>query len=99
MTLIEKPYWQTLNDPNEADEAVWGTAYRIPADKVKETKEYLDIREINGYVRNSNRPNNYAQLLNRHSPSITWTSTRPRQISPRSRHWFTSVRAMVPAAQ
>ena len=29
---------------------MWGTAYRIRADKVEEVKEYLDIREINGYT-------------------------------------------------
>ncbi|KAG8428306.1 hypothetical protein J3459_004047 [Metarhizium acridum] len=28
---------------------VWGVAYRIVPEKVSEVKEYLDIREINGY--------------------------------------------------
>ncbi|KAK5172238.1 uncharacterized protein LTR77_003876 [Saxophila tyrrhenica] len=28
---------------------VWGAAYRVPAPRVAEVKEYLDIREINGY--------------------------------------------------
>jgi len=28
---------------------VWGAAYRIPAAKVTEVREYLDLREINGY--------------------------------------------------
>lgn len=29
---------------------MWGTAYRIEASKVDEVREYLDIREINGYT-------------------------------------------------
>lgn len=29
---------------------MWGTAYRIEASKVAEVREYLDIREINGYT-------------------------------------------------
>ena len=29
---------------------MWGTAYRIQAEKVAEVREYLDIREINGYT-------------------------------------------------
>lgn len=34
----------------EADgKRVWGAAYHIKPEKVKEVKEYLDIREINGY--------------------------------------------------
>lgn len=28
---------------------MWGVAYRIQRDKVAEVKDYLDIREINGY--------------------------------------------------
>jgi cation transport regulator ChaC len=31
--------------PSGSDK-VWGTAYRIEAEKVAEVKEYLDIREI-----------------------------------------------------
>ncbi len=50
MTLIERSFWETLDDhhPSGSDK-VWGTAYRIQADKVPEVREYLDIREINGY--------------------------------------------------
>lgn len=50
VTLIERSYWEQLTDHHEsAPEKVWGVAYRIKPDKVAEVKEYLDIREINGY--------------------------------------------------
>jgi glutathione-specific gamma-glutamylcyclotransferase len=49
-TLIERSFWETLADHHESpDDRVWGTAYRIEAPKVAEVREYLDIREINGY--------------------------------------------------
>lgn len=49
-TLIERSFWETLADHHESpDDKVWGTAYRIEAPKVAEVREYLDIREINGY--------------------------------------------------
>ncbi|KAM7197620.1 glutathione-specific gamma-glutamylcyclotransferase [Naviculisporaceae sp. PSN 640] len=51
VTLIERSYWEQLTDHHDsAPEKVWGVAYRIKADKVDEVKEYLDIREINGYT-------------------------------------------------
>lgn len=51
VTLIERSFWSTLKDPHPSgSEKVWGTAYRIEADKVAEVREYLDIREINGYT-------------------------------------------------
>ncbi|KAJ9130633.1 Gamma-glutamylcyclotransferase [Pleurostoma richardsiae] len=51
VTLIERPHWEKLADHHAtAPEKVWGTAYRILAEKVVEVKEYLDIREINGYT-------------------------------------------------
>jgi len=51
VTLIERSFWETLNDhhPSGSDK-VWGTAYRIEKSKVEEVREYLDIREINGYT-------------------------------------------------
>src|SRR5690606_9143294 len=50
VTLIERSYWGSLTDHHQsAPERVWGVAYRIERDKVAEVKEYLDIREINGY--------------------------------------------------
>lgn len=50
VTLIERSFWETLPDPHEGPEKVWGVAYRIETDHVEEVKEYLDIREINGYT-------------------------------------------------
>jgi cation transport protein ChaC len=49
--LIERSFWETLEDhhPSGSDK-VWGTAYRIEASKVDEVRDYLDIREINGYT-------------------------------------------------
>ncbi|KAH8910573.1 ChaC-like protein, partial [Coniochaeta sp. PMI_546] len=52
VTLISRSYWSTLRDPHPSppDNKVWGVAYRIKPDHVEEVKEYLDIREINGYT-------------------------------------------------
>ena len=51
VTLIERSYWEQLTDHHDlAPEKVWGVAYRIKPDRVSEVKEYLDIREINGYT-------------------------------------------------
>lgn len=43
MTLIERSVWEKLGDHHEADDVVWGTAYRIPAAKVESVKEYVLI--------------------------------------------------------
>jgi glutathione-specific gamma-glutamylcyclotransferase len=49
--LIERSFWETLDDPHDSgSDSVWGTAYQIEASKVAEVREYLDIREINGYT-------------------------------------------------
>ncbi|KAK0730635.1 ChaC-like protein-domain-containing protein [Lasiosphaeris hirsuta] len=51
VTLIERSYWERLTDHHSsAPERVWGIAYRIQPDHVDEVKDYLDIREINGYT-------------------------------------------------
>jgi cation transport protein ChaC len=51
VTLIERSFWDTLTDPHPSgSDKVWGTAYRIEASKVEEVRQYLDIREINGYT-------------------------------------------------
>lgn len=49
--MIERSYWETLDDPAGTieSERVWGAAYHIIPSKVREVKDYLDIREINGY--------------------------------------------------
>ncbi|KAK5702455.1 hypothetical protein LTR17_022288 [Elasticomyces elasticus] len=50
VTLIDRQLWETLTDQHaSAPPRVWGAAYRIPAPHVAEVKQYLDIREINGY--------------------------------------------------
>lgn len=50
VTLIERSFWETLTDHHDsAPDKVWGVAYRIMPERVAEVKEYLDIREINGY--------------------------------------------------
>ncbi|KAK0612960.1 ChaC-like protein-domain-containing protein [Bombardia bombarda] len=51
VTLIERSFWEQLTDHHgSAPHKVWGVAYLIRPDKVDEVKEYLDIREINGYT-------------------------------------------------
>ncbi|KJZ76698.1 hypothetical protein HIM_04034 [Hirsutella minnesotensis 3608] len=50
VTLIQKSYWDQLTDQHAAGpDKVWGVAYRILSDRVAQVKDYLDIREINGY--------------------------------------------------
>lgn len=49
VTLIERSAWDILTDHHSVDEAVWGVVYRIKSSEVESVKEYLDIREINGY--------------------------------------------------
>jgi glutathione-specific gamma-glutamylcyclotransferase len=38
-----------MQQSTTANDEVWGAAYRIIPNKVKEVQEYLDIRETNGY--------------------------------------------------
>lgn len=50
VTLITRGHWETLTDSHStAPPRTWGAAYHIPQERVKEVREYLDIREINGY--------------------------------------------------
>ncbi|KAF2096943.1 ChaC-domain-containing protein [Rhizodiscina lignyota] len=50
VTLIDLEHWRTLTDHHvSAPERVWGAAYHIPPEHVSEVRDYLDIREINGY--------------------------------------------------
>ncbi|KAK4178832.1 ChaC-like protein-domain-containing protein [Triangularia setosa] len=51
VTLLSRSYWEQLTDHHDsAPEKVWGVAYRIIPERVAEVKDYLDIREINGYT-------------------------------------------------
>ena len=51
VTLLERSFWASLDDHHEsAPDKVWGVAYRIAAERAAEVREYLDIREINGYT-------------------------------------------------
>lgn len=53
VTLITREFWQSLTPPDvhphPASGRTWGVAYRIRPDKVDEVKDYLDLREQNGY--------------------------------------------------
>lgn len=50
-TLIERSFWESLTDHHASvSEKTWGVAYRIDAEHAAEVREYLDIREINGYT-------------------------------------------------
>ncbi|OBT75917.1 hypothetical protein VF21_05766 [Pseudogymnoascus sp. 05NY08] len=49
VTLLTHAHWSTLADVHGAPEKVWGAAYHIPASHAAEVRDYLDIREINGY--------------------------------------------------
>ena len=40
VTLIERSFWEKLGDHHEADDVVWGTAYRIPPEKVESVKAF-----------------------------------------------------------
>ncbi|KAE8349958.1 ChaC-domain-containing protein [Aspergillus coremiiformis] len=56
VTVIERGFWETLNDPLAHLESlssaaqVWGAAYHIPASHAEEVHDYLDEREIDGYT-------------------------------------------------
>ncbi|KAL4897710.1 ChaC-domain-containing protein [Aspergillus ambiguus] len=57
VTVIERQFWETLDDPLAHLEStpastsrVWGAAYRIPASHAEEVHDYLDEREIDGYT-------------------------------------------------
>lgn len=53
VTLITHDFWKSLSPPDvhphPPSGKTWGVAYRIKADKVEEVKDYLDLREQNGY--------------------------------------------------
>ncbi|PYH79734.1 ChaC-domain-containing protein [Aspergillus uvarum CBS 121591] len=55
VTVIEREFWETLDDPlahleSSPTATVWGAAYHIPASHAEEVHDYLDVREIDGYT-------------------------------------------------
>ncbi|TGO53577.1 hypothetical protein BOTNAR_0292g00150 [Botryotinia narcissicola] len=60
VTLISHSHWLTLHNPHSPTSSspsppspppkTWGVAYHIPSSHVAQVREYLDIREINGYT-------------------------------------------------
>ncbi|KAF1817956.1 ChaC-like protein [Dissoconium aciculare CBS 342.82] len=71
VTLLERSFWESLTDQvshASAPPKVWGAAYRIPAARVAEVTEYMNIREINGYTIQ------YTPFHSRADPAHTTTS-------------------------
>ncbi|KAF7853863.1 hypothetical protein EAF04_010530 [Stromatinia cepivora] len=90
VTLIPHSHWLTLHDPHPipsetSSPKVWGTAYRILASKVAEVREYLDIREINGYTIH------YTPFY----PSSFSSSSTPSTTSDDGSDGVTSIRTLV----
>ncbi|KAM0712195.1 hypothetical protein Q7P37_011289 [Cladosporium fusiforme] len=74
VTLIDRQLWETLTDHHAtAPPRVWGAAYRIPSKHVAEVKEYLDIREINGYSIQYTPFNHGHQNANNHQQDMSAT--------------------------
>ena len=51
---MTREYWSSLAGVDIhhglPSDRVWGVAYRIPVAKIAEVRDYLDLREINGYT-------------------------------------------------
>ncbi|KAK0737647.1 ChaC-like protein-domain-containing protein [Apiosordaria backusii] len=79
VTLISREYWEQLTDHHDsAPEKVWGVAYRIIPERVAEVKDYLDIREINGYTIHYT-PFHPAPSLNPNDPLTALPKQQPIQ--------------------
>ncbi|KAK9371603.1 ChaC-like protein-domain-containing protein [Lipomyces chichibuensis] len=54
VTLIEREYWETLDDPHakfeRPDSRTWGVAYKIIPERVRHVSAVLDLREQNSYT-------------------------------------------------
>ncbi|KAL8862804.1 MAG: hypothetical protein Q9178_000746 [Gyalolechia marmorata] len=50
VTLINRSQYESIDSSSPPPSSrVWGVAYHIPREHVREVQDYLDIREINGY--------------------------------------------------
>ncbi|KAF7926720.1 uncharacterized protein EAE97_010229 [Botrytis byssoidea] len=85
VTLISHSHWLTLHDPHSPPSSTpsppspppktWGVAYHIPSSHVAQVREYLDIREINGYTIH------YTEFCPAASPSSS-SATEAQQQQP-----------------
>ncbi|KAF2187621.1 ChaC-like protein [Zopfia rhizophila CBS 207.26] len=91
VTLIDRAHWETLMDHHESTEKVWGAAYHVPASKVPEVREYLDIREINGYSIQFTpfHPSIFTTTISSplsSPPSTSYSHSRSHPSSPQTSH-------------
>lgn len=51
VTLVSRDFWATLEDPHaQADDRVWGVAFKIRPERVDEVRDSLIVREQGGFT-------------------------------------------------